>query len=37
MNISKLRKIWGEHYDDDLPVEDFITRSKDTVAMVEDK
>ena len=37
MNISKLRKIWGEHYDDDLPVEEFITRSRDTVAMVEDK
>jgi|TARA_R110000824_G_scaffold188939_6_gene370325 hypothetical protein len=37
INISKLRKVWGESYNEDLPVEDFIKRSKDTVAMVENK
>jgi hypothetical protein len=38
MNLTKLRKIWAEFYEnEELPVEEFITRSKDSVAMVEDK
>ena len=35
LNINKLRKVWGEYYDEKLPVEDLVARSKETVALVE--
>ena len=35
LNINKLRKIWEEHYGDELPIENLVVRSKETVALVE--
>tara|TARA_R100000152_G_C6774699_1_gene202633 strand:+ start:1702 stop:2541 length:840 start_codon:yes stop_codon:yes gene_type:complete len=38
VNLTKLRKIWDEHYnEDEFPIENLIVRSKDTFALVENK
>jgi len=36
-NLPKLRKVWEEHYNEELPVENLIKRGKDTFALVENK
>ena len=36
LNLNKLRKVWGEYYTEELPVENLIKRSADTHALVED-
>tara|TARA_Y100000593_G_scaffold12745_1_gene23587 strand:+ start:3155 stop:3970 length:816 start_codon:yes stop_codon:yes gene_type:complete len=35
LNINKLRKVWEEYYNEELPVENLVARSKETVALVE--
>lgn len=37
LNLNKLRKVWEKDYTEELPVENLITRAKDSIALVESK